>query len=188
VIVILEGMEGSGKSTLAASLSSALELPVYRPFRTVPNEHMDGDSSLLKELQDMGVRPNTYVEDLYVADVLTGTMANVILDRSMPSGFAYGMLQKAAPRDILGKALDYWLWRLSARTDVLYVDLRVSKATSRQRAVGRDQLFQGVNWTFLDDCLQLCSGEARRRFKWIQVDAEQPKGVVLQKVIMEAVR
>lgn len=170
MIVILEGMKGSGKSTLAAELSRSLKLPVYRPFRVDPNEHWDGDSTLRAMMERLGVRVNTYVEDLYAADLLAGIGGNVILDRSMPSGYAYGIENGDASVAVLREALNYWFWRLGARTDVAYVHLDVSLRVANKRLGGRQPHVES-KWQALEASLTYCYGEAERRFSALRLDA-----------------
>lgn len=84
MIVVLEGASGSGKSTLMKELVARTAWPVYRAFRSNENDHAPGAA-----LKALGIPVNTWMEDLYAADLLSVVRGNVILDRSIPSALAY---------------------------------------------------------------------------------------------------
>ena len=83
-VVVLEGIEGTGKTTLAASLDGI----IYRPLRPTLARLTAEELATWAELV---VPVNTYVEDIYTADLLAilRPAQTIILDRSMPSGLVY---------------------------------------------------------------------------------------------------
>ena len=115
MIIILEGTNGVGKSTIAKLLHKVVDAPILRPFRPSANTHWDhseGDTG--DALRALGVPINTFVDDLYVADILRSMKANLyrgaVLDRGMPSSVAYGRLKDEewtkTPR--MDWAIKYW--------------------------------------------------------------------------------
>ncbi len=83
-MIILEGCNGVGKTTYAKMLSHILDAPVYRAFRN--GERYDGD---LERARSLGIPVNTYVDDMYMADISRVISNEVILDRSLMSAVAY---------------------------------------------------------------------------------------------------
>lgn len=140
--IVLDGLNGVGKSATARILSALLGIPIVRPFR-----HQDMDRHLGREsgrgvqrsLRDLGIPANTFVDDIYAADLITALGASALLDRSMPSAIAYGMLYKDV-RD-LDHALaltDVWqaLWdKYGGR--LVYVYMTADVPTMSARCEGR---------------------------------------------------
>jgi hypothetical protein len=95
VVICLEGLNGVGKSATARALSIELEVPIVRPFRhDATNVHLGREQgrSKLDALRALGVPANTYVDDIYTADLIVGLGISAVLDRSMASATAYGLL------------------------------------------------------------------------------------------------
>lgn len=137
MIVILDGLEGTGKSTAAKIMSEAWGLPVYRAFRTNSSEHWAGDTQLEQLLRDLRVPVNTYVEDLYVADLLATIGGDVILDRSMPSAVAYGTLHNDWSDAEAERGFEYWVQCLAQRDDVYYIYMICHDWVASTRSSGR---------------------------------------------------
>lgn len=93
-VLILEGVNGVGKSTYAKALNERLGLPIVRAFRhSETNKHWGADTAAQQEILKAARVPfNTHVEDIFVADCLVGLKASGILDRSVPTAIAYGMV------------------------------------------------------------------------------------------------
>lgn len=95
MIIVLEGINGVGKSTYAIAIRKRLGAPIVRPFRPSPDTHWDQhEGEVGAALRELGVPINTFVDDLYVADMIR--MLNpphAVLDRGMPSSVAYGRLK-----------------------------------------------------------------------------------------------
>lgn len=137
MIIILDGLEGTGKSTAAQILSDAWGLPIYRAFRADPHEHWDGRTGLKQFLCDLRVPVNTYVEDLYVVDLLATIGGDAILDRSMPSAVAYGTLHNDWSAAEAERGFKYWAWRLTQRSDVHYIYMNCNNHVASTRSPGR---------------------------------------------------
>jgi predicted kinase len=95
VVVCLEGLNGVGKSATARVLARELGVPIVRAFRhDATDVHLGREQGRgrLDELRALGVPANTYVDDIYTADLLVGLGLSAVLDRSMASATAYGLL------------------------------------------------------------------------------------------------
>lgn len=94
MLLVLEGCNGVGKSHQTAVLSEHFQAPIIRPFRPTPDFHFTGSTQLEQELKELKIPVNTYVDDLYAADLLGKLLRSasvpVVLDRSLPSGLVYG--------------------------------------------------------------------------------------------------
>ncbi|MGW8177332.1 MAG: hypothetical protein ACWGQW_00825 [bacterium] len=137
MIVVLEGLNGTGKSATAGPLADALKVPIVRPFRGAnADEHLgrDGDDRMAR-LRQLGIPANTFVDDIYVADILMSMKASAVLDRSMGSAIAYGLLYGDIPdvkraQELLGE------WQTIMRAGsgiVLYVNVTARREVRRQR-------------------------------------------------------
>lgn len=168
MIVILEGLEGVGKTEAAQHISRTLGLPIYRAFRSNPYERFGEGNHIEAMLRKLGVPINTHVEDLYVADLLTTIGGDVILDRSMPSGYAYALWDALLDESEAKKALDYWLWRMSARSDVHYIDMVCDPDIASIRAPGRTHYL--YKRTELRRRLDECYNAAQQRFHAVRID------------------
>jgi thymidylate kinase len=108
VILLLDGLNGTGKTTLAKQLSEWFGLPICRVFRRPDNKGGDvhwgafhqgvsrgsDRSTETQLLTEAGVPFNTFVDDLYTADIVAKLRPpGLILDRSMPSSLVYGTVR-----------------------------------------------------------------------------------------------
>ncbi len=141
-VIILEGLNGVGKSAVARLLSASLGIPIIRPFRHSDSERHLGREpgrGLQQSLRSLGIPANTFVDDMYVADLVTALGASAVLDRSMASAIAYGLLYKDV-RDVqhalaLTEAWQEAWARYAGR--LLYVYLTADSATMAARTEGR---------------------------------------------------
>src|SRR5437016_5480315 len=90
MILVLEGAQGAGKTTFADYLSQRLAWPVYRAFRNDGDGHTPGAGQ--GWLRNVPLPVNTWMEDMYGADIYQTLQPNLILDRSMPSAITYEVL------------------------------------------------------------------------------------------------
>ena len=137
MIIVLDGLEGTGKSTAAGILSSKLGLPVYRAFRPEAGMHWTGDTHLEAMLRRLRVPVNTYVEDLFMVDMLSTVGGSAILDRSMPSAVAYGTLHKDWTEAQAIEGFSYWMDRLEQCQDVVYLYVTCDRYIAQIRSKGR---------------------------------------------------
>ena len=145
MIYILEGCNGVGKSTYAHALSEQLDIPLYRPFKQGNTDlHWNYEPEVENRLRNKFKIPlNTHVEDLMTADVLGALRPDAILDRSLPSAVAYGIMHghmdnyyhdKALCRELLA----YWQELLSQRfPQAMYIWLRASFQDAKKRVGDR---------------------------------------------------
>ena len=147
MIIVLEGPNGVGKSTYAKLLSDELGgIPIVRPFR-------DGDTELhwgykgqerFKMLRDdLKVPVNTHVDDLYVADFLKTFQVSAILDRSVPSAVAYGVLHGHdegwyGQPHVARKLMQFWQSQAKGWSQPsVYVWMRAPHHVAKDRCYGR---------------------------------------------------
>lgn len=137
MIVVVEGCRGTGKTSLANVISARTGAVVLRAFRPTMDHHHNGTTDIEVELKALGVPANTYVEDVYIADIL-GTIVrarpdvDVILDRSVGSAVAHG----TCPPDVR-RLVRLWQESLRRAGDVRYVWLRAPHAIAASRVAGR---------------------------------------------------
>jgi thymidylate kinase len=155
MIIILEGVNGVGKSTYATLLSAKLRLPIIRPFRINHTTHTGNDSKYELELKKYGVKPNTHIDDLYVADLLRQLQSGAILDRAIPSAIAYAKMRGESfpPKDKYKNLLAFWEGMIqSISQPLLYVWMRAEYDDARERAGARWPLnkakFNSLETTF----------------------------------------
>jgi thymidylate kinase len=132
MILVLEGPCGSGKSTLAKALCAKLGWPMYRAFRRDPNDHTPGRTAEL--LRDAGLPLNTWMEDMFAADLLAQVKSNVILDRSLPSGLAYDeatLSSRLSERQRVGIAVEWGSLMRQARAFLVKVEAPPEVCASR---------------------------------------------------------
>lgn len=139
MIIVLEGLNGVGKTACANALSKQTGVPVVRPFRHDDATHLGReDGGLQDALRALGIPANTYVEDAFVADFLRSTGASAILDRSMASGIAYGLLYGNVKVDQVKPLLQLWSRALKASPrPVLYVYMVAQQHVRMERTEGR---------------------------------------------------
>lgn len=187
MIIILEGLEGVGKTALANALSESTGHPIYRAFRSNPSERFGEGNRLEATLRSYGVPVNSYIEDLFVADLLTTIGGDVILDRSMPTGIAYGLKNGLFDYKKAWDVYAYWLWRMGARSDVLYVHMEAdAQARSERIAPGRINYGESER-AVLEANLSICFQKADGIFKTLLVDTTEQskaetKAQVFQKI------
>jgi hypothetical protein len=137
VIVILEGLNGTGKSATAAPLAEAFGASILRPFRgRDATVHLGcEDGGRVEQLRSLGVPANTFVDDIYTADFLASTGVDAVLDRSMGSAIAYGLLYKDIPDvQTAQRLLVEWQDILSTvEGKILYVNVTCSRGVRRHR-------------------------------------------------------
>lgn len=91
-MIIMEGANGGGKTSYARALSGLLDAPLYRAFRRPGADHHNGND--MERLQNLGVPVNTWMDDMYLADLSRIIGNEVIVDRSMPSAVVYEIVQR----------------------------------------------------------------------------------------------
>lgn len=143
MIVVLEGLNGVGKSACAKLLQDQLHAPIVRAFRGGGESTHLGreDSNLQSKFRAIGIPANTFVDDIYTADLLAQIGVNAIMDRSMGSAIAYGMLYGdiSSPRRAK-QLLSVWERLISgAPGSVLYVYMKARPEVRKQRCKARWQ-------------------------------------------------
>jgi len=148
MLIILDGTNGTGKSTHACRIVELLNkgghhnYRVLRALRNNPALHLGReDGGRVKRLRELGVPVNTFVDDIYMADFLAATGVRAVLDRSIGSAIAYGLLYK----DITGwdaaqQLLSCWQEIIAKYPDpVVYIWMKAAPSTrdSRCRAASR---------------------------------------------------
>lgn len=132
MILVLEGPEGVGKTTLSESLARY----DFLPYRAMAWRDGRLSQDQLAEWRERGVPVNTYVDDVYAADVLACLHHNaglawssrLFLDRSMPSGVAY------APEGPLAHAALVRWWASTLRpldARIVHLDAPVENLMAR---------------------------------------------------------
>jgi thymidylate kinase len=86
MILLFEGVNGVGKTTYIRQVEKRTGWPSYSAFRGVADKY---DSSMLDELARLGIPVNTFIDEMYMADLVRATGINLIVDRSFPSAVAY---------------------------------------------------------------------------------------------------
>jgi thymidylate kinase len=145
-VIVIEGVNGAGKTRYARHLSLATDFPVYRAFRGSEDEHYtEGEGKArLEKLEGLGIPVNSYVEDMFAADMLVRLKASAILDRSLPSAIVYGnpLRRATGGSDLeLTASLNQARWELweslMIRAGGILVHLAVSYDAAKARANGR---------------------------------------------------
>lgn len=145
MIVILEGTNGVGKSTYASALSDRLAAPIVRPFRDDSGCHWGhGNTERFQMLRDeLRIPVNTHVDDMYVAEFLATFQVDAILDRSVPSAVAYGILNDDlggwyTHKGVARTLVAFWHSLIKKGSHpVVYIWLRASYKVAKQRCEGR---------------------------------------------------
>ena len=163
MILVIEGTEGAGKTTLAKRLSAEFGWPIYRALRGSDDRRWTKEA--LKSWESIGIRANSYHEDIFSADLLCKLQqsqdVNVILDRSIISGIVYDPTLSARQRAAL---LDEWSERMRRAGACLLVlavqnlvaESRLSDPTrargAAERLVKIEELAiqSGLGWRFID--------------------------------------
>jgi thymidylate kinase len=100
MIVVIEGCSGAGKSTLATALAESLGYPVFRLMRDCEEELFAGVAPV-----------NTWHQDIYATDALVRVGADVVWDRSLPSGLAH-VYEGALSDEQRERLIKWWAHRL----------------------------------------------------------------------------
>lgn len=154
MIIVLEGLNATGKSSVAEQLHGDWGYPIIRLFRCCSDDHLDG--SRVEHLRSLGIPVNTYVEDAFVADFLVRTGAHATLDRSMPSGLAYALVEDRIDSEQVGPLMRLWCDTLR-KTKVHVIQLHASRAERERRIEGREIHPQdGILEEWLDEIMELC--------------------------------
>lgn len=135
-MIILEGANGVGKTTYAKALSEAFGVRTYRAFRPQGAMH---HTDARDRLETLGVPANTYVEDMYIADMARVIDHELILDRSLPSAIAYEMAESQMTMDGVDWVQLMFEWELMlgrALRPVLVVHLVAPYYLARTRMTG----------------------------------------------------
>lgn len=131
MLLILEGIEGTGKTTLAKAIERDLMFIRYRPF-TWEGPRLTSDE--LAAWSQLGIQANTYVEDIYAADMLAALSrrhpVRVVLDRSLPSGIVYSSLSD----DQAIKLMEKWSLLVKAASGII-IHLTGDVSVLRERAL-----------------------------------------------------
>lgn len=182
MLIVVEGINGSGKTTLIRSLKSVFRVNELRPFAAFRERgHWDLPSDGLVQLNDVGVRVNTHIEDFYIADFVSAMPhEDFVTDRSLPSAMAY----QHWTYDARVKA--YALWRkILARTAVAYIhlDCQLDVAIERMGAeraarystaeLNKYRSVLGEAYCHLDKVAK-SSGGANWGFAWFRTDNMAP--------------
>src|SRR5690349_11265365 len=126
MLIVIEGGHGSGKSTFGQMLSDRTGLPLYKTFKKPNGEKKTGFDTLQKIVPYM----NTWLEDLFIVDIMETTGGDAILDRSMISALAYDNLASRGKcpfpypvpplrQEQRDEILRYWLDKFHAMKGVL---------------------------------------------------------------------
>ena len=140
MLVILEGVNGTGKSTVARRLVRDFGYTRFKPFRPPGDSgHWTDEegADLRAHLDDLQVPANGHVEDIFSADFLRQFPAlSVVLDRSLPSAFAYD----SVPRSVdWGTLLDTWTSLLESLKPI-YIHMTAEHMVIRHRTGDRAPL------------------------------------------------
>lgn len=143
MILVFEGTVGSGKSTLATAVSAITKIPVYRPFRMPVDGHAPGELSA-PWAAEIGFPINTWMEDLFQADLHAALKTSVLLDRSMPSALAYEEMGITSSPVVLDTArtrrlaLEAWASRMyQAGARIILMKAAAATCVSRRRKQGK---------------------------------------------------
>lgn len=135
-VIIFEGTNGVGKSTYVKVLAQILNAPAYRAFkRPGADHHADGE---LDRLRAMGIPANTFVDDMYLADMSRMIDHEIIVDRSFPSAVAYEMVehQGTFKGDWVHYAVEWERLLSYSRRPVLLVRLHCLRSIALERMTG----------------------------------------------------
>jgi len=134
-LIVLEGLNGVGKSVHAEALSEALGTPVVKPL----GRSLGVDGRHQNALRSLGIPANTFVDDIYVADLLAATGASAVLDQSIGSALAYGTMYKdIATVRRATRLLALWQELIEPYdAPLLYVHMAASHEVRAERCKGR---------------------------------------------------
>jgi thymidylate kinase len=132
MIIALEGSNGVGKTTYARKLSAETGWPIFRALRGHGDKH---NQAMLDEYRRLGIPANTFVDDIYQADMFRMLKPNVILDRSMLSALAYDAVYQ---QDTMMDPKAVWnVWcRLAMEAIICLVWLHAPSGVARERCSG----------------------------------------------------
>lgn len=133
MILLLEGTNGVGKTTYIRQLEKRLGWPSYSAFRGKADKY---DPTMLAELKRLGVPVNTFVDEMYMVDLVRATGIDIIVDRSFPSAVAYDQVFGQDTFLDIEATSKIWL-DLVKEAGMLYVWLSTSFAVAHKRCAAR---------------------------------------------------
>ncbi len=183
-VIVLEGLNGVGKSSLAKAMSSFYSIPILRAFRHSRTDlHLSaGDNGIAQRMKQLGVPANTFVDDVYLADFLQATRISCVMDRSMGSAIAHGLLDGSVknPAHAL-QLVDHWESQLSG-LDVVYVYMVADEALCRERCAGRWQPNRGM-WSHLNESFERVYDRIRLRKRRLDTSTIASSAYAFQQLI-----
>lgn len=134
-MIILEGANGGGKTSYAGVLAGMFSAPMYRPFRA-PGDWHHGEER--EKLEALGVPVNTWMDDMYLADMSRIVDNQVIVDRSMPSAIVYDIVEKQGTlrADWVKYMLEWETLLVRSKWPALIVRLIAPYRVARERMTG----------------------------------------------------
>lgn len=187
MLIAIEGIDSAGKHTVATALAEYFESQKHKVTSLAfPRYHGPIGKVIWELLTTPGSKPELkqaamLADRLAAIDELSASDRTIICDRYVMSGVVYGMAD----------GLDEpWLW--SMQKTLPKADLQVlldidPKVSSKRREVPRDEneknlkLMQAARDTYLDIWE---SNEIKNPYRWITVDATQPRGVIVREIVI----
>lgn len=132
MILLFEGVNGVGKTTYIRQVEKRIGWPAYSAFRGKDDKY---DSSMLDKLSRLGIPVNTFVDEMYMVDLVRATGINLIVDRSFPSAAAYDEVFDQGTFADREATEEIWL-DLVREAGMLYVWLCAPYEVTRIRSTG----------------------------------------------------
>jgi len=132
MILLFEGVNGVGKTTYIRQVEKRTGWPAYSAFRGRANKY---DSAMLEKLSRLGVPVNTFVDEMYMTDLVRSLGLNIIVDRSFPSAVAYDQVYGQGTFVDVEETAKIWL-DLVREAGMLYVWLRAPYEVAHARCTG----------------------------------------------------